>query len=245
MLFSQGLIAAVGAVVQKLPPLYQVEPDLHLRIRVQGRLALSENLNGHYRRERSVEFPLRGVLNPIQYLYACVEELGYLPTWDEFYDLYTILTGACLFDLGILPRREQGLRARLYRTALGYYTELQAMLLLAEHLPSGTLWRGVALDAHGVDALWRVGERRIGIRCFVRTERSCAYRAKKDRAHRPTTRCDHLVDLTYSVLPGEPDSLILMRNGLGYFSSATIQRWLEDLIENHLNDLSIRQADQP
>lgn len=215
--------------MKKLPPLYLVEPDLHLRIAVQGHLALSENRNRLYRSERSVEQPLRGVLNPIQYLYACVEELGYLPSWDEFYELYTLLTGACLFDLGILPTREQGLRARLYRTALGYFTELQAILLLAEHLPRGTLWRGLVLDTHGLDALWRVGDRRIGIRCFVRTERSYAYREQKDESYRPTEICDRLVDLTYSPYPGEPDSLTLMKNGLGYFSEATIRRWIDDL----------------
>lgn len=226
---DQKLVSAVGAVVQKLPSLYLVAPDLSLRIRVQGHLALSENLNAVYRKEHSVEFPLRGALNPIRYLYACVEELDYLPDWDEFYVLYTTLAGSCLTHLGILPSREQGLRARLYRTALGYFCELQAMLLLAENLPCGTLWRGVALDAHGLDALWRIGEQRIGIRCYVRTERSCAYRERKDQGHQPTELCDRLVDLTYSPFPGEPDSLTLMKNGLGYFSETTIRRWIHDL----------------
>lgn len=228
------LAQAVQAVLPRLPSCAPLRKNIPLRIAIQTHLRQLPNRNATYRQTRVVEYPLRGKNNPLRYFYALVDGLHYLPDWDEFYELYVLLS-----PLAQNWRRQglftnafaNGLKARLYRCTLSYFTELHASLLLAENLPDGQLWRGLDLDRASLDALWERPHERIGIRIYVRTQRARAYREQKDQLHRPHG-IDRLADLTYSPWPGEHDSLTLMPNGLGYVSQEYLRRWLADLSNN-------------
>ncbi|MCX7689064.1 MAG: hypothetical protein N2045_13960 [Fimbriimonadales bacterium] len=234
------LAQAVQAALPRLPSCAPLREDLPLRVLLQAHLCRLPNRNGAYRQTRVVEYPLRKENNPLRYFYAFVDGLRYLPDWDEFYEVYLLLS-PLVQDWrrrGLFTETfADGLKARLYRCVLGYFTELHASLLLVENLPDGQLWRGLDLDRASLDALWERPHERIGIRIYVRTERACAYREHKDR-HPIRIRVERLADLTYSPWPGEHDSLTLLPNGLGYVSREYLRKWLADLSSNDLRPIT-------
>ena len=134
---------------------------------------------------KTIEFDLRGRLNPTRYIEDYHNKNGHLQDFSEFVEEYinknfNEIKKIHLNESYNLPNVKTlndeeiklGIRARLYRTAMGIDTEHHCFLLLKEILGVKNVVRNSDLDRSGVDFIIKFDNRSYNIHVIIDNERA-------------------------------------------------------------------------
>jgi hypothetical protein len=184
------------------------------------------SLNAELRRTKTVEMDLKGRLNPAtllgQLFFGEQRWLGF----EDFFDHYLAQNGPQLRQL--LPQVAEadlqlGLRARLYRTQFGLLTEYHAYYACRCIFGPGQVRRDPAHDQLGVDFQLVDAAQTYNLHIFIDNDRAWDYRRFK-QAHKQVDRLPGWhVNFPYSLRSGRFNSLRLLPNGFGIYTSPYVK----------------------
>lgn len=177
-----------------------------------------------------VEVDLKGQLNPTILLDDSFFQQGKWIDFEAFRRLYTekhrqrleILRQKCYNGISV-DEFWLGVKARLYRTFLGFLTEYHAYFMAVEVFGEQRVKRGVEIDKLGVDFQVLHSGDTYNIHVFVDTPRAWEYRMKKMKGKSSDRMSGIHVNLPYTLEPGKISSVDLLQNGFGIFTRRYIE----------------------
>lgn len=191
---------------------------------------------------KTVEFDLKGKLNPTILLNDLFIQQNNWKGFKEFYECYCNLYLPDIERLNpSIPRNDllKGLEARLYRTQFGILTEYHAFYLCKEVFGSQNVKRDEALDKIGVDFQISFNKQLYNIHIFVDSYRAWSFRKFK-KYHKFGNVVPGLhTNLPYSIQKGKFNSLKFLPNGFGVYTVGYLSYLKNEMLSGNIKDDNI------
>jgi TaqI restriction endonuclease len=190
-------------------------------------------LNRELRQVKTIEMDLRGPLNPAPLLHDLFFVQKNWLGFEAFFAHYLAQNGSRLqqaFPQVPGSTLHEGLRARLYRTQFGLLTEYHAYFACRCIFGSASVRRDQAIDQLGVDFQLLGPQQCYNVHVFIDNDRAWEYRRYK-LAHKSVDRLPGWhVNFPYSLRTGRFNSLRLLPNGFGIYTSTYVRYLQQEML---------------
>ena len=191
---------------------------------------------------KTVEADLRLELNPTHFLNTIFFERNQRLDFEEFYVAYLDQFMSRLQEFCGEQNRAEflgGLKARLYRTMVGFLTEYHAYFLCREFFPR--VIRSTKLDMKGVDFQIMEDDLIYNIHIYVDTPRANQFRKLKEEKKGSYSLEGRHINFPYSLRDGKIHSLRFLKNHFGVYSRPYAEYLRQEILNGNLRTKTVRE----
>ncbi len=185
---------------------------------------------------------LKGELNPSKYLDDLYfKQMNWL-SFNDFFDYYFKMHKESIMEKFNFPSSEsfsEGLRARLYRTQIGFLTEYHAFFLSSILFGTSNVKRSPELDIAGVDFRIVLNHKLYNIHIFVDTKRAWSYRNFKSKFKNVDSSEGLHTNLPYSLKSDRFNSLRFLKNRFGVYTVSYLKFFEQEAISGRIKNNNI------